>query len=82
MSRHRFDAGERVWIYQMSPAKGLLIEGRATITSRVSDVDEQYIVRFDNEPGETYERFVDTQGQQMEPDRYVRDFNKRIGKSV
>jgi hypothetical protein len=80
MTEHRFDAGERVWIFQMSHSKGLLIEGRANIVSRVPGIDEQYVVRFDNEPGETYERFVDSWGQEN-PEKYVRDFNKKIGKA-
>lgn len=76
---HTFDAGERVWIFQMSASKGLLIEGRAAIVARVEDVDEQYVVRFDNEPGETYERFVDREGQE-DPEAYRRAFNAKIGR--
>lgn len=76
---HHFDLGERVWIFQMSPAKGLMIEGRATVVELVEDVDEQYVVRFENEPGETYERFIDREGQE-DPQAYQRAFNKRIGK--
>lgn len=75
---HSFDLGERVWVFQMSPSKGLLIEGRASIVEQVDDVDEYYVVRFDNEPGETYERFVDRDGQEN-PEAYIREFNKKIG---
>ena len=81
MSVHRHDAGERVWIYQMHASKGLLLEGRATVVSRVDDVDEQYVVRFDNEPNETYEQFIDREGQEVEPAVYIASFNKRIGYS-
>lgn len=79
MSVHAFDLGERVWIFQMSPAKGLMIEGRATVVELVDDVDEQYVVRFDNEPDETYERFIDREGQE-DPKTYQIAFNKKIGK--
>lgn len=79
MVEHHFDLGEYVTIFQMHPTKGLFIEGRAAIVEIIDDVDEQYLVRFDNEQDETYERFVDWQGQDN-PGRYVRDFNKKIGK--
>ncbi len=79
---HTFSAGDRVTIFQMSPSKGLLIEGKATIRSRVDDVDEQYVVKFDQDrPTETYERFVDAQGQ-ADPAKYVREFNTKIGKAA
>lgn len=79
MSVHAFDLGERVWIFQMSPAKGLMIEGLATVVELVDDVDEQYVVRFENEPDETYERFIDREGQK-DPRAYQIAFNKKIGK--
>lgn len=37
-----------------------------------------YDVRFDNEPENTYQRFIDAEGQ-LHPDGYVREFNKKIG---
>lgn len=76
---HHFDLGDRVTIFQMSASKGLLIEGRASIVEIVPDVDEAYVVRFDNEPSETYGRFVDVEGQN-DPEEYIRYFNKKIGK--
>lgn len=79
MVEHHYDLGEYVTVFQMSPSKGLFIEGGAHIVEIVPDVDEQYVVRFENEKGETYERFVDWQGQE-DPDKYVREFNRRIGK--
>lgn len=78
MKTHHFDRGDIVTIFQMSPSKGLFIEGKAAIVSRVADVDEQYNVRFLNEVREVYERFVDRQGQKN-PEQYVRDFNRKIG---
>ena len=75
---HTFKAGDEVTVFQMSPAKGLIIEGAATVRKLVRDVDEQYVVEFTNEPKETYERFVDRDGQENPP-KYVREFNKRIG---
>lgn len=78
MSEHKFKAGDVVTIFQMHPRKGLLIEGKAKIVRRVPDVDEQYEVRFLSEPGEVYERFVDTWGQDN-PEKYVREFNAKIG---
>lgn len=76
---HAFDAGERVWIYQMHPSKGLLCEGRATIVAR-ADADEYYTVLFDNDrqDGETYQRFVDRDGQE-DPAKYIAEFNEKIG---
>lgn len=79
MTTHHHKIGETVTIFQMHPSKGLFIEGRAAIVKRVKDVDEQYVVRFDNEQDETYERFVDWQGQES-PATYVREFNRKIGK--
>jgi hypothetical protein len=81
MVDHHFDLGDIVTIFQMSPANGLFIEGTAAIVERVADVDEQYVVRFRNEQDETYERFVDWQGQEN-PEQYVKDFNRKIGKVV
>lgn len=75
---HTFDRGDEVTIFQMHPSKGLVMEGTATIHARVPDVDEQYLVEFDSEPGETYERFVDRAGQRN-PTLYIRHFNKKIG---
>jgi hypothetical protein len=73
---HTFKAGDAVTIFQMSPSKGLFIEGNATVRKRINDVDEQYLVSFVGEPKETYERFVDAWGQK-DPDKYVREFNKK-----
>jgi hypothetical protein len=79
MSEHRFKPDDIVTIFQMHPSKGLLIEGKAAVHKIVPDVDEQYEVRFVNEPLEVYERFVDAWGQ-SNPKKYVADFNKKIGK--
>lgn len=76
---HRFKADDIVTIFQMSPSKGLFIEGKAVIRKRVPDVDEQYEVTFINEPNEVYERFVDSWGQ-SNPQKYMREFNTKIGK--
>lgn len=82
MAVHSFDLGDNVAIYQMHPSKGLMYEGNAWVIEIVDDVDEQYVVRFHNEPGETYERFVDRDGQQCLPADYIREFNKKIGKAA
>lgn len=76
---HTYDLGDRVNVFQMSPSKGLLFEGRAWITEKIDDLDERYMVRFDNAENDddTYERFVDTQGQ-GDPQEYIREFNKRL----
>jgi hypothetical protein len=73
---HQYKAGDVVTIFQISQSKKLVIEGKATIRKRVIDVDEQYRVEFANRPGMTYERFVDTWGQD-DPVQYPRDFNRR-----
>ena len=75
---HSFDLGDYVNVFQMHPSKGLLFEGRAAIVEKIGDVDEQYVVRFENEQDETYERFIDRDGQ-GDPQQYIREFNKRIG---
>jgi hypothetical protein len=63
----------------MHASKGLLFEGYASIVE-LEDADEYYLVRFDNEPGETYQRFVDRDGQdQNDPVEYIRAFNQKIG---
>lgn len=79
MIEHHFDLGEIVTVFQMHPSKGLLIEGRAAIVERLADADEYYLVRFrdTDDPG-PYQRFVDRFGQD-DPERYLREFNKRIG---
>ena len=78
---HSFKSGDEVTIFQMHPSKGLVIEGAATVRSKVKGVDEQYLVSFTTEPNEQYERFIDRQGQENPP-KYVREFNKRIGKAA
>ena len=82
---HKFKKGDTVTVFYMHPSKGLMIEGKATVVRRVADVDEQYGVTFHDTrtgetPGEEYERFVDAWGQ-ADPKKYVREFNKKIGKS-
>lgn len=74
---HAFKRDDIVTVFQMHPTYGLEIEGKAVIRKVVADVDEQYEVTFISEPGETYERFVDRQGQ-PNPAKYVKDFNARL----
>jgi hypothetical protein len=73
---HQYKAGDVVTVFQISSSKELVIEGKATIRKRVADVDEQYRVEFAKKPGVTYQRFVDSWGQD-EPEKYVQDFNRR-----
>jgi len=87
-NEHTFNLGDRVTIFQMSPSKGLIIEGMAAIVE-IMDMDERYIVRFDNDVDQydkvsdvpTYERFVDVQGQ-ADPETYVRTINNIIAKGL
>lgn len=81
MTQHTFKVGDEVTIFQMSASKGLLIEGAATVRKRIKDIDEQYLVSFVGEPSETYERFIDRDGQENPP-KYVREFNVKIGKAA
>ena len=67
---HSFDLGDYVNVFQMSHSKGLLFEGRAAVVEKVDDIDERYIVRFTEELDETFERFVDPDGQD-DPHQYV-----------
>lgn len=78
-----FKKGDVVNIFQLSVSQGLMFEGRATVMKSLSRSDEHYMVRFhgrDGKParGEEYERFIDRDGQ-AEPQRYIREFNKKIG---
>ena len=73
---HQYKTGDVVTLFQISSARELVIEGKATIRKRVADVDEQYRVEFANKPGVTYQRFVDSWGQD-DPVKYVQDFNRR-----
>lgn len=75
---HRYKRDEIVTIFQMHPSKGLEIEGKATIREPIPDLEERYLVEFVNEPGQTYERFVDAWGQ-SNPKKYQDEFNRKIG---
>ena len=76
---HQYKAGDVVTVFQITPSKELVIEGKATIRKRVADVDEQYRVEFANKPGAIYSRFVDSWGQN-DPEKYLRDFNNRLAR--
>ena len=78
---HQYKAGDVVTVFQISASNELVIEGKATIRKRVADVDEQYRVEFANKPGVTYERFIDSWGQD-DPEKYVQDFNRRSARKV
>ena len=47
----------------------------------VAEVDGQYRVEFANKPGVTYERFIDSWGQD-DPEKYIQDFNRRSARKV
>jgi len=55
---HQYKAGDVVTVFQISPSNELVIEGKATIRTRVAEVDEYYRVEFANKPGVTYARFT------------------------
>ena len=76
---HQYKAGDVVTVFQITPSKELVIEGKATIRKRVAEVDEQYKVEFVHKPGSTYERFVDSWGQN-DPEKYLRDFNNPLAR--
>ena len=59
---HQYKTGDVVTVFQISPANELVIEGKATIRKRVSEVDEHYRIEFACKPGVTYQRFVDSWG--------------------
>ena len=73
---HQYKAGDVVTVFQISPANELVIEGKATIRKKVTEIDEQYRVEFANKPGAIYSRFVDSWGQD-DPEKYLQDFNRR-----
>jgi hypothetical protein len=76
---HQYKTGDVVTVFQISASKELVIEGKATIRKRVAEVDEQYKVEFAHKPGVTYERFVDSWGQD-DPEKYLQDFNSRFAR--
>ena len=76
---HQYKPGDVVTVFQISGSKELVIEGKATIRKRVAEVDEQYKVEFAHKPGVTYERFVDSWGQD-DPEKYLQDFNSRFAR--
>ena len=78
---HLYKAGDVVTVFQIAAGKELVIEGRATIRKRVAEVDEHYRVEFANKPGVTYQRFVDSWGQD-DPEKYVQDFNRRSARQI
>jgi len=78
---HQYKAGDVVTVFQISASNELVIEGKATIRKRVADVDEQYRVEFANKPGVTYERFIDSWGQD-DPKKYIQDFNRRSARKM
>jgi hypothetical protein len=78
---HQYKAGDVVTVFQISASNELVIEGKATIRKRVADVDEQYRVEFANKPGVTYERFIDSWGQDY-PEKYIQDFNRRSARTA
>ena len=73
---HQYKTGDVVTVFQISPVNELVIEGKATIRKRVAEVEEHYRVEFANKPGVTYQRFVDSWGQD-DPEKYIQDFNRR-----
>jgi hypothetical protein len=73
---HQYKADDVVTVFRIAPSNELVIEGKATIRKRVAEVDEHYRVEFVNKPGTTYERFIDSWGQD-DPEKYVQDFNRR-----
>lgn len=70
---HTFDLGEIVTIFNHTQGGKFIIEGSAAIAGFVSDVDEQYFVRFRTEKG-LHQRFVDPAGQE-DPEAFVRMLN-------
>ena len=76
---HLYKAGDVVTVFQIAAGKELVIEGKATIRNRVAEVDEQYRVEIANKPGVTYQRFVDSWGQD-DPEKYIQDFNRRAAR--
>ena len=76
---HQYKAGDVVTVFQISPANELVIEGKATIRTKVAEVDEYYRVEFANKPGVTYQRFIDSWGQH-DPVSYVRNFKRRLAR--
>jgi hypothetical protein len=77
--------GDVVTIYQLSMAKGLMVEGKATVLKPLGGDSghEHYMVRFHSKngkiEGEAYERFIDRDGQIGDPQDYIKAFNKKCG---
>ena len=78
---HQYKSGDVVTVFQISPTNELVIEGKATVRTKVAEVDEYCRVEFDDKPGVTYQRFVDSWGQD-DPEKYVQDFNRRLNRRL
>ena len=76
---HQYKSGDVVTVFQISPTNELVIEGKATVRTKVAEVDEYYRVEFDDKPGVTHQRFIDSWGQD-DPEKYVQDFNRRFAR--
>jgi hypothetical protein len=78
--------GDVVTIYIISPHRGLTIEGDAVVVKQLDRTMDHYMVRFYRRNGslerEAYERFIDRDGQEGEPQVYIKKFNERIGFSA
>ena len=51
-----FKVGDKVTVCNSTLGGREFIEGQATVRQAIGD--DRYMVEFDQEPGETYERFV------------------------
>jgi len=63
INRHLYKAGDRVKILNSNMRGETIVEGLATVRS-LTEIDHTYMVEFDSEPGETYERLAGP-GQQI-----------------
>jgi hypothetical protein len=72
---HTYDLGDIVIVFNQTMGGKFIIEGTAAIVDFVSDVDEQYYVRFRHTDDQrVVQRFVDPAGQN-DPEAFVRRLN-------
>jgi len=58
IEHHSFKAGDRVKVLNANMRGETIVEGVATVRKVLAYLDHTYMVEFDTEPKQTYERFV------------------------
>lgn len=65
IATHSYKAGDKVPVINTTPSGRFILEGYADVLSRCSSGEHRYLVVFDSEPENPYERFVDPKTKEM-----------------